>query len=201
MLVAHTEPCPKAKPEGGSTGILSTTRFVCGSTLNTTSPGYLILGAGPIPEYPEETHTEPAPNATWLKLGIRPLSGIVATTAPVCGSILRRTALGMGPPSEVANSSSVCGSSPTKSVLGGPPGPPAAPSAPGGEALAEALAEGGVALMDPIAHKEPSPKPSGRLPWSRGDTTFASKPTGFCAVWAFDRPPSGNVVSSLEQAA
>ncbi len=130
-----------------------------------------------------------------------------------------------GPPPEVATSSSVRGSSPTKSVWGGATGPAPAPAAPGGEApgaevlgggvggagdapgealavgsgmaLAEGLAEALSLLASPIAHKEPSPKPAGRPAWPRGDTTCASKPTGSWAVWAFDRSPSGAVVSSL----
>src|SRR5215211_1959670 len=92
-----------------------------------------------------------------------------------------------------ATTSPVRGSTLLRSVLGGSPPQAASPTP---------FTSSQPALgSKSVAHKEPSPKPAGTLAWPRGDTTSASKPTGFCAVWAFGRSPLGAVVSSLVAAA
>src|SRR4051794_40449320 len=132
-LVAHTDPCPKARPVGESTGTRSTTRLVSGLTLSTTSAAAV--------QSPEQTHKEPAPNVPFTVLAEKPLSLITASSPPRGSSLLRSMFAGR---TQDANETATEPSTEE-------PGEPA-------EAEAEPAS---LQVATSATHNEPSPKPTG----------------------------------------
>src|SRR5829696_112217 len=113
-----------------------------------------------------------------MKASLKPSSGIAASSSPVSGSSLRRS-VRWPPPYGEALAEAPAG------ALHGP--------SPGNSSSSQAAGMG----LKSVAHKEPPPKPLGKLARPGGDTTFTSKATVSCVVSVAVRSPLGAVVSSL----